>query len=173
LPAEISLVVSNNSQSGALKRAHTHGIDTVHLSLKTHPGEDVLDGAIEAALVESGAHWVLLTGYMKKLGPKTLNRYRNHILNTHPALLPRYGGQGFFGRKVHAAVLRAGDSETGATVHLVDADYDTGPILAQARVPVRANDNEESLEERVKEAERKLIVTTLCELAARKEASSH
>jgi phosphoribosylglycinamide formyltransferase-1 len=108
---------------------------------------------------------------MKKLGPRTLERYRTRILNTHPALLPRYGGQGYYGRKVHEAVLAAGDRETGATVHLVDGDYDTGPILAQVRVPVRAGDSEETLEERVKEAERKLIVATLAELDSRREAS--
>jgi phosphoribosylglycinamide formyltransferase-1 len=173
LAVELTLVISNNSQSGALQRASKHQIETRHLSSKTHPDEAALDGEIEAALLDSQAEWVLLTGYMKKLGPRTLGRFRNRILNTHPALLPKFGGEGFFGRKIHAAVLQAGESETGATVHLVDADYDTGPILAQVRVPVKAADTEESLEGRVQSAERKLIVTTLAELAARKEASNY
>ena len=171
LPAEVSLVISNNSHSGAMARASSHGISTAHLSSRTHPDPDALDAAIEQALVDVGADWVLLSGYMKKLGPRTLARYRNRILNTHPALLPRYGGQGFYGSRVHAAVIEAGDKESGATVHLVDADYDTGPILAQVKVPVRDGDSAETLEERVKEAERKLIVTTLAELASRREAS--
>ncbi|TNF86890.1 MAG: phosphoribosylglycinamide formyltransferase [Gammaproteobacteria bacterium] len=171
LPAQVNLVISNNSQAGALERARAHGIATAHLSARTHPDPDNLDEAIEQALLDSGADWVLLTGYMRKLGPRTLARYRNRIINTHPALLPKYGGQGYYGSRVHAAVIEAGDTESGATVHLVDGEYDTGPILAQVKVPVRSSDSAETLEERVKEAERKLIVTTLGELARRREAS--
>lgn len=171
LPAELSLVISNNSSSGALERARAHGIATAHLSSRSHPDPDLLDEAIEQALVAAGADWVLLSGYMKKLGPRTLSRYRNRIINTHPALLPKYGGQGFYGSKVHEAVIEAGETESGATVHLVDGEYDTGPILAQVRVPVRSGETAETLEERVKEAERKLIVTTLAELASRRKAS--
>lgn len=171
LDAEVALVVSNNSRSGAMERARAHHIPTAHLSSQTHPDPAALDAAIEQALLDADADWILLTGYMKKLGPRTLNRYRNRILNTHPSLLPKFGGQGLYGRKVHAAVIAAGETESGATVHLVDGEYDTGPVLAQVRVPVRANDTVEVLEERVKEAERKLVVATLAELASRREAS--
>jgi phosphoribosylglycinamide formyltransferase-1 len=171
LPAEVVLVVSNNSSSGALQRAAAHNIATAHLSSRTHSDPEALDAAIEQALVDAEADWVLLCGYMKKLGPRTLERFRNRILNTHPALLPKYGGEGFYGSKVHAAVIAAGDTESGATVHLVEGEYDTGPVLARVKVPVRSTDTAETLEERVKEAERKLIVTTLGELASRREAS--
>jgi phosphoribosylglycinamide formyltransferase-1 len=171
LPAEVVLVVSNNSSSGALQRAAAHNIATAHLSSRTHSEPEALDAAIEQALVDAEADWVLLCGYMKKLGPRTLERFRNRILNTHPALLPKYGGEGFYGGKVHAAVIAAGDTESGATVHLVEGEYDTGPVLARVKVPVRSTDTAETLEERVKEAERKLIVTTLGELASRREAS--
>ena len=171
LDAEVALVVSNNSRSGAMERARAHHIPMAHLSSQTHPDPAALDAAIEQVLLDADADWILLTGYMKKLGPRTLNRYRNRILNTHPSLLPKFGGQGFYGRKVHAAVIAAGEKESGATVHLVDGEYDTGPVLAQVRVPVRANDTVEVLEERVKEAERKLVVATLAELASRREAS--
>lgn len=171
LDARVSLVISNNSRSGAVSRAQAHHIPIAHLSSQTHPDPADLDAAIEQALRAADADWVLLTGYMKKLGPKTLERFRNRILNTHPALLPKFGGRGYYGRKVHAAVIAAGETESGATVHLVDGDYDTGPILAQVRVPVRPGDTPELLEERVKEAERKLVVTTLEELASRREAS--
>ena len=106
------------------------------------------------------------------LARTVLRRYRNRILNTHPALLPNFGGQGYYGSKIHAAVIKAGETETGATVHLVDSDYDTGPILAQVRVPVLPDDTAEVLEERVKEAERKVLVSTLGELAGRREASN-
>ncbi|MGE0624463.1 MAG: phosphoribosylglycinamide formyltransferase [Pseudomonadales bacterium] len=171
LDAEVSLVISNNSRSGAVARARTHDIPIAHLSSQTHADPADLDTAIEQALEDAGADWVLLTGYMKKLGPRTLERFRNRILNTHPALLPKFGGQGFYGRKVHAAVIEAGERESGATVHLVDGEYDTGPILAQVRVPVRPDDTPDTLEERVKEAERKLVVATLVELASQRKAS--
>ena len=81
---------------------------------------------------------IVLAGYMKKLGPKTLARYRGRVLNMHPALLPKYGGQGMFGHHVHEAVIAAGEKESGATVHIADAEYDEGRILAQKKVPVTA-----------------------------------
>ncbi len=165
LDGEVVLVISNNSRSGALTRARQAGIPTAHLSGATHPGAEALDTAMLHALDAARADWVLLAGYMKRLGPRVLGEYRNRILNTHPALLPKFGGEGFFGRRVHEAVLASGDAESGATVHLVDEDYDSGPILAQVRVPVRGDDTAETLEERVKVAERKLVVATLGELA--------
>lgn len=165
LEAAIVLVISNNSSSGALTRAAEHGIPTLHLSSTTHPDPAALDAATVEALEGARADWVLLAGYMKKLGPTTLARFRNRIINTHPALLPKYGGKGFYGRRVHQAVIDAGDRESGATVHIVDAEYDSGPILAQVRVPVREDDSVEDLEERVKVAERKLIIETLRALA--------
>ena len=173
LPAELVLVISNNSESGALERAREHGIATEHLSGKTHSEPELLDQAICAALKRVEADWVLLAGYMKQLGPKTLSEYQHRIINTHPALLPKYGGQGFYGRRVHEAVIEAGERESGATVHLVEADYDEGPILSQVRVPVRSTDTPATLEERVKSAERKLIVHTLMELVNRQQAACY
>jgi phosphoribosylglycinamide formyltransferase-1 len=173
LPAELVLVVSNNSRSQALARASRHGIATLHLSAHTHRDPDELDAAIVRSLEEANADWVLLAGYMKRLGPRMLGRFRNRIINTHPALLPKFGGQGFYGQRVHEAVIEAGETESGATVHVVNEAYDSGPILAQVRVPVEKNDTAEVLEDRVKRAERKLIVTTLAELAARPAASGY
>ncbi|MDH3641876.1 MAG: phosphoribosylglycinamide formyltransferase [Gammaproteobacteria bacterium] len=173
LPVEVVLVISNNSQSQALTRAVVHGIATMHLSGRTHPDPDDLDTAMTGVLQTSDPDWILLAGYMKRLGPRTLAAFRNKILNTHPALLPRHGGKGFYGRHVHQAVLEAGDTESGATVHLVDGEYDSGPILSQVRVPVKSIDNAQTLEERVQVAERKLIVATLAELAERREAAGY
>ena len=162
LNASLCVVISNNSLSGALKRAQAAHIPAQHISGKTHPeGED---DAILAALKAGQADYVLLLGYMKKLGPKTLTQYQGRILNTHPALLPKFGGHGFFGKKVHEAVIEAGESESGATIHLVDQEYDTGPLLSQVKVPVHPYDNADSLEVRVKAAEQKLLVQTLIEL---------
>lgn len=171
VPAEVVLVISNNSHSHALSRAREHGIATAHLSAFTHPDPAGLDGAILDALASAAAEWVLLAGYMKKLGPRTLEHFQSRILNTHPALLPAFGGKGFFGRRVHEAVIAAGEKESGATVHLVDGDYDHGPVLFQRRVPVCANDTAADLEARVKAAERKLVIDALIELAAKREAS--
>ena len=166
LNAEVVLVVSNNSKAGALRRAATANIDTRHISAKTHGSEDDANRAIANALAETKADWVLLLGYMKKMGEAILCQFSGRIINTHPALLPDFGGQGFFGRKVHEAVYAAGVSETGATLHIVGQDYDTGPIIAQIRVPVLSGDDVDAIEKRVKTAERKLLVDTLRQLEA-------
>lgn len=171
--AQVALVLSNNSGARALERARAEGIESIHLSSQTHPDSEALDQAMVSALQSASVDWVVLAGYMKKLGPKTLTAYRDRILNTHPALLPKFGGAGFYGRRVHQAVLDAGETESGATVHLVEGDYDTGPILAQVRVPVHAGDTVEALEERVKVAERRLIITTLAELSTPKAAAGY
>ena len=166
LNAEVVLVVSNNSKAGALRRAAAANIDTRHIRAKTHGSEDDANQAIANALAETKADWVLLLGYMKKMGEAILCQFSGRIINTHPALLPDFGGQGFFGRKVHEAVYAAGVSETGATLHIVGQEYDTGPIIAQIRVPVLSGDDVDAIEKRVKTAERKLLVDTLRQLEA-------
>ncbi|QFY44687.1 phosphoribosylglycinamide formyltransferase [Candidatus Methylospira mobilis] len=160
------LVISNNRESGALARAQKEGIPSVHLSLQTHRDTEALDHAILAALQQHGADWVVLAGYMRKLGAATLSAYRGRIVNIHPALLPKFGGQGMYGINVHRAVLAAGEAESGATVHLVDGEYDHGEILAQRKVPVLPDDTPETLAQRVLNVEHQLYVDTLAELAA-------
>ena len=166
LDAEVVLVVSNNSKAGALRRAAAANIDTRHISIKTHGSEAAANQAIAQALSDTKADWVLLLGYMKKMGEAILRPFSGRIINTHPALLPDFGGQGFFGRKVHEAVHAAGVNETGATLHIVGQDYDTGPIIAQIRVPVLSGDDIDAIELRVKTAERKLLVDTLSQIEA-------
>lgn len=168
IDATVALVVSNNSSSGALRRAGLAGVQSQHISSKTHGDDDGADNAMLKACHDQQIDLILLLGYMKKLGPQTLAAYSGKILNTHPALLPKFGGKGYFGLKVHEAVIAAGEVESGASVHFVDTDYDTGPILAQVKVPVEANDDAQSLEERVKVAEQKLLVETLRQLAEQK-----
>ena len=109
----------------------------------------------------AGATHVLLAGYMRPLGPAMLEAYAGRIYNTHPALLPAHGGRGMYGDRVHAAVLAAGEQRSGATVHLVTAEYDAGPIVAAVEVPVLAGDDVASLGERVRAAERELVVDVL------------
>jgi phosphoribosylglycinamide formyltransferase-1 len=165
ITARVVTVISNNSDSGALRRARAAAVEAVHVSSKTHPAPGALDGAIIAALTAQQVDVVMLAGYMKKLGPALLERYRGRILNTHPALLPKFGGHGMYGMHVHEAVLRAGETESGPSVHLVDAEYDTGRVLAQAQVPVEADDTPDTLAQRVQAAERRLLVAVLGQIA--------
>ncbi len=165
LNAAAAVVISNNGDSRALERAKSEGIPGYYLSGKTHPDPDDLDKAILDTLIRHKVDIVALAGYMKKLGPKTLSYFRGRILNIHPALLPKYGGKGMYGIHVHEAVLAAGEKESGVTVHLVDEEYDRGPILAQVRVPVMPDDTPETLAERVLVQEHILYSATLQRIA--------
>ena len=166
LHADVVVVISNNSTSGALRRARNAGIPGFHLSGATHPEDAARDSAILGTLQDHGVDVVVLAGYMKMLGPAVLSRYEGRVLNVHPALLPKFGGKGMYGRRVHEAVLAAGDSITGATVHVVDSEYDHGPVVAQSQVPVLPGDTVESLRARVLQREHELLVETLQKVAS-------
>lgn len=161
LAATPCVVISNNSASEALKRARRESVPAYHLSQMTHPSADDLDSAILNVLHEHRVNLVVLAGYMKRLGSLVLRRYPGRVLNIHPALLPEFGGKGMYGRAVHRAVLAAGETETGVTVHVVDDQYDHGPIVAQSRVPVLPGDDVDRLSRRVLEREHQLFVETL------------
>lgn len=161
VPGEVVLVVSNNRDAGVLRRAEAASIPWLHLSGRTHPEGDDLDAAICAAFIDVGATVIVLAGYMKRLGPKTLDAFSGRIVNTHPALLPAFGGQGMYGDRVHEAVLAAGTRQTGVSVHLVTANYDEGPVVRQASVPVLPDDDVASLGARVRGAEKRVLVEVL------------
>ena len=161
----VVVVISNNGNARALSRAKVAGITAHHLSSVTHPVPGTLDAAISEALTAARADIVFLAGYLKRLGPATLAAFRGRVLNTHPALLPKFGGEGMFGDRVFQAVLDAGESESGVSVHLVDDTYDTGQVIRQVRVPVEANDCVESLKARVREREGEVVVQTLAAIA--------
>jgi phosphoribosylglycinamide formyltransferase-1 len=165
IDGRVVLVLSNNSDAPVLARAAAAGIPVRHLSRTTHPEPEELDAALVGAIRAAGATRVLLAGYMRPLGPRMLEAYGGRIYNTHPALLPAHGGRGMYGDAVHAAVLAAGDERSGATVHLVTADYDAGPVVAAAQVPVLPGDDVASLGERVRAAERELVVDVLARAA--------
>lgn len=166
LDAEIRVVISNNPDAGALEKARAEGIPAVRLSSRTHPGADDLDRAICRTLQEKQVEWVVLAGYMKKLGPVTLDAYRGRILNNHTALLPEFGGPGMYGERVHQAVLDAGERTSGVSIHLVDEEYDHGDVVAQATVPVHDTDTAQALANRVLGQEHLLLVDTLRRIAA-------
>jgi phosphoribosylglycinamide formyltransferase-1 len=161
----VTVVISNNGDSGALKRARHAGVEAVHLSSRTHDDPAALDAAIRDVLVAAAADIVFLAGYLKKLGPLVLRAFQGRILNTHPALLPRFGGPGMYGDRVYEAVLEAGDAESGISIHLVDADYDTGTVVRQCRVPVLPGDSLDDLKARVRARERQFVVETLGQIA--------
>ena|SRR6185369_601151 len=165
LQGQMVAIISNNGQSGAIARAAAHGIPFAHLSGVTHPEPALLDAAICRMLTEAGADVVVLAGYMKKIGPQTLERFAGRIINTHPALLPRHGGKGMYGRRVHEAVLASGDASTGVSVHLVDAEYDTGPVIAQATCPVPVGATVDALESQVQALEKAFLCATLERIA--------
>jgi len=159
------LLVANNADAPVLLRAAQAGVPAIVLSSRTHPETDALDGAVLAAVTESGATHILLAGYMKKLGKPTVDAFQGRVFNSHPALLPAFGGQGMYGDRVHEAVLQSGAATSGATVHRVTGEYDAGEILRQVEVPVLADDDVSSLGERVRAAERELLVEVLADIA--------
>jgi phosphoribosylglycinamide formyltransferase-1 len=166
LAATVAVVISNNAAAGALRRARGAGVPARHLSEATAGSRAAQDQALGRALTDFEVDLVLLAGYMKQLGPVTLAQFAGRIINTHPALLPQFGGRGMYGMNVHRAVLAAGAKSSGASVHWVDEDYDTGAVIAQVRVPVAAGDSAQSLAARVQAAERELVVEVLAAAAA-------
>ena len=141
--ARVALVASNRADSPALIRAATASIDVAHFSA-ADDGSELL-----ALLRKFRIDLVVLAGYLKRIPPKVIREYAGRILNIHPALLPAFGGEGMYGARVHEAVIASGARETGVTVHIVDDEYDRGPIVAQWRLPVNQSDTAESLAARV------------------------
>jgi phosphoribosylglycinamide formyltransferase 1 len=167
LNADIAGLIVNRAGCGALERAKKLGIPARVLSLKSFPERPQWDQAMADQMSEWKADWVVLAGYLALIGPTVLSRYPARIVNSHPALLPRHGGPGMYGRAVHQAVLTAGDTETGVTVHLIDEHFDRGRIIKQERIPVLPGDSVESLEARVKSVEVRLYPKVLNDLVTK------
>lgn len=165
LDLDPAIVISNNAKAGVFARAAHLGIPAQHISAKTAGDAAAADLAIAAALADAKVDLVVLVGYLKKLGPAVLAAFTGRIINTHPALLPKFGGPGMYGHHVHAAVIAAGETTTGVTIHVVDEEYDRGPILAQATVPVEPGDTIETLAARVQAREKPFLIETLGRLA--------
>ncbi len=161
LNASPVLLISNNADCAAFEWAKEFRLKTYCLNEKLMRGLENLDHEISNILQDHQIDLVVCSGYMKLIGPQTIRTMKGHILNVHPALLPKYGGQGMYGRKVHEAVKAAGDTQTGITIHLVDGEYDQGRIIAQNRLPVRSNDSAADIEARVKAAEPDFYIDTL------------
>jgi len=157
IPCTVAVVISNNSDAGALARARAHRIPAYHISNRAFPDDADLDREIVRVLRRQRVGLVLLAGYMKRRGPEFLRAFRYRVLNIHPALLPGpFGGPGMYGLRVHEAVVAAGEKTTGVTVHLVDEEYDHGPVVARREVPVLPGDTAEVLQARVLRTEHEL-----------------
>jgi phosphoribosylglycinamide formyltransferase 1 len=166
LLASPAVLICNNSSAEALRRARSCGIPNHVLNSVTDPEPDQLDLKMLSALQSHGCDIVLLAGFMKKIGPRVLSAYKGRILNIHPALLPKFGGKGMYGARVHEAVLAAGEKTSGVSVHLVDEEYDHGRVLVRGEVPVLPEDSVETLSARVLAKEHEVLIATLQEIEA-------
>ena len=149
-------MISNKKEAFALERARNAGVDALFVDPKESPSRTDFFAKIIAELEKRNVGLVCLAGFLLKLEPNIIGRYPKRILNIHPALLPKFGGKGMYGHYVHEAVLKSGDKESGCTVHLVDEQFDHGPVLLQRKVPVLAGDTPEILAQRVLKEEYRL-----------------
>jgi phosphoribosylglycinamide formyltransferase-1 len=164
LAAEARLMVSNNRTAPALTFAGERGLPALAIATQSDPA--AADARLAAEMAAHGVELIVLSGYLRRLGPQTLGRYAGRILNIHPGPLPAFGGEGMYGRRVHEAVLAAGASESGVAIHLVDEEYDRGPVIARRAIAVEPGDTAETLEARVTALEPAFFVETLRKIAA-------
>jgi phosphoribosylglycinamide formyltransferase-1 len=156
LNARIGLCVSNRIGAGVLTRMETLEIPTLVISARTFESEEEYTAQLLEELEEKDINFIALAGYLRKIPSEVVRRFKHRMLNIHPALLPSFGGKGFYGRRVHEAVLEYGVKWTGVTVHLVDEEYDTGPIVLQEPVSVAQGDTPDTLAARVLKVEHQL-----------------
>ena len=145
----VALVAGVRDDAPAMERARAAGVKTAAISPKSFTAAEQYDGALLQALAQNRIDLICLAGYMRVLGQSVVDAYRGRIMNVHPALIPSFCGKGMYGHHVHEAVIARGVKVTGVTVHFVDEDYDTGPIVLQTVVPVEPDDTPETLAARV------------------------
>lgn len=157
IDAYIAGLISNTEDCGALDRAERHGIPTKTVSPADYPDREAYVDDLLQTLEAWAPDLIVLAGYLLKIPRPVIHAYPDRIINIHPSLLPKFGGKGFYGEKVHRAVIEAGEEQTGCSVHIVDEEYDRGPVLAQRTVPVRESDTPETLARRVLQHEHELL----------------
>lgn len=155
--AKIVQIISSSKSAYALERAKKSGITGICIDKEKWPDEKERGRMILQKLQEADTDLIVLAGYMSILDPELIETYRNRIINIHPSLIPKFCGKGFYGKRVHRAVLESGDKESGATVHFVDEGVDTGKIILQDKVPVEPGDTEDTLAARVLTVEHRIL----------------
>ena len=161
--ANLNILISNNPNCQAVNFAKNNGIN--YSIINKFRCKSIMDEILDV-LNNNNIHLVLLAGYMKKIPEVVVNKYSRKIINIHPALLPKFGGAGFYGMNIHEAVIKNREKETGITIHFVDNDYDTGEIIYQEKIKVKNEDSPDTLAKRVLELEHKIypeIVRQFCD----------
>ena len=151
--AHIVIVVSNNPDAGALEVARENNIPILHINRRQFASDDDFNAALMSAMQKDRVNFIVLAGYMKKIDPNIIKAFKNRIVNIHPALLPKFGGKGMYGIHVHEAVIASKEKFSGASVHIVDEEYDHGPIVLQKTVQVEPDDTPETLATKVLQIE--------------------
>lgn len=157
ISASIVVVISNNSSSGVLTLAQSFGIPALHISQRQYSDTKLFRQKVLDTLSAFNVNFIVLAGYMKMLDAEIIRTFPDKIINIHPALLPKFGGEGMYGMNVHRAVIDAHEKESGATVHYVNEAYDEGRIIGQQRVDVSQNETPESLAAKVLVVEHQLL----------------
>ncbi len=159
--AEVVRLIASRPSIGAIEKATLAGIPSVVVQKSMFNSLESFEKSLLDEISDSKPDLVILAGYLVQIPLSVIRAFENRIINIHPSLLPEFGGKGYYGIKVHEAVIEAGKSESGCTVHLVTENYDEGPILAQTRVPVLKNDTAETLASRILDEEHKLLPKTI------------
>ena len=165
IDASIELLISNNPKCKAIEFAKSNGVETFVINKNCYPDSSEYKKMILVKLELFSPSLIILAGYIKKIPIEVVRKFEGKIINIHPALLPKFGGKGFYGMKVHNSVIESGEKESGVTVHFVNEEYDKGEIIIQKRIPVLKSDSPESLAKRVLEIEHivyPLVVEQLC-----------
>ena len=163
LDAQVVLVISNNSNAKVLEKASKKDIPNFVINAKKYPNEN-LDEKITNLMLEFKIDYIFLSGYMKKIEKNLLKEFPNKIINSHPALLPKFGGSGMYGRFVHEAVIKAKEKESGCTIHYVNENYDEGEYILQKSISLLQDEKVETLEEKIKELEKAAVVEAFLKL---------
>lgn len=160
LNAQVVLVISNNSSAKVLEKAQINNIPNFIVNSKKYPNDN-LDIKITNLMQEFKVDYIFLSGYMKKIEENLINTFENRIINSHPALLPKFGGKGMYGSFVHKAVIDKKEKESGCTIHFVNKNYDEGEYILQNKILLEKNETLETLENRIKDLESKTIIEAL------------
>lgn len=161
----VACVISNRKDAEVLKKAALFNIPAIYCNPDAYEDQSQYVDDLLATLRHHQVDLIALAGYLRKIPSAVIEQYKGRIFNIHPALLPKYGGKGMYGRRVHEAVLQAGESESGVTIHEVTEEYDAGPILLQQKVRIDQNETPETLEKKIKQIEHRTYPEFLQQIA--------